>query len=553
MTRPTRRWPVLIVMCLAMLVLQMDNMVLNVALPTLARDLGADEQQLQSILAAYMIPFAGLLLFAGSLSDRLGRRRLLVTGLLVFGVASGFAAWSGSPTALIAARLAMGVGGALMMPSTMSILIVTFPDETERRKAMSAFAVMSVLGLVGGPLLGGVLIAHFWWGSVFLINVPLVALALPAACVLLPESHGPARRFDPLGAVLSVLWTGSLVWAIIKLPGGLTLSVRAALIVAGAGLAAFLAWEIRTSEPMVPLRLFGSRNFSGSCFSILLLMFAFGGLLLVLTQYLQSVLGYSPTRAALALLPVVIAMMIVQPVATAAAKQIGQRAILVIGLLMLAGAFGLFTAAGSHTSFWLVGAVLVLVGAGAGLAQPAAMTVLTGAIPAELAGVGSALNDTMLQTGAAFGVAGLGSLLASGYAHALPATAPAASRKSLTEALAIAAHAHDPALSSAARDAFVHGMGTTSIVSAIVVAAGALLALLVVRANTRDSADGHQPPTMLATSQSGSPAHRAAATRTHIGASPRRAAASRGNPQRTPGRPAGSGRGAPVSRGSGIC
>lgn len=178
--------------------------------------------QLQLILAAYMIPFAGLLLFAGSLSDRFGRRRLLMIGLLVFGVASGFATWSGSPGALIAARLAMGVGGALMMPSTISILIVTFPDETERRKAMSAFAVMSVLGLVGGPLLGGVLIAQFWWSSVFLINVALVALALPAAFVLPPESHGPARRFDPLGAASWVVWAGSLVWAIIKLPDGLT-------------------------------------------------------------------------------------------------------------------------------------------------------------------------------------------------------------------------------------------------------------------------------------------------------------------------------------------
>ena len=245
---------------------------------------------------------------------------------------------------------------------------------------------------------------------------------------------------------------------------------------------------------MVPLRLFGYRDFSGSCFSILLVMFAFGGLLLVLTQYLQSVLGYTPTRAALALLPLVIAMIIVQPAATAAAQHIGQRIILATGLLTLASAFGLFTACGSHSSFWLVGAALVLVGAGTGMAQPAAMTVLTGAIPPEFAGVGSALNDTMLQTGAAFGVAGLGSLLASGYAHALPATAPAGSRQSLTGALAIAAHTHNPALGSAARDAFVHGMAATFIASVIAVTAGAVVAFLAVRGNATPPTGTSRPP-----------------------------------------------------------
>ena len=490
-----RRWLIVLVMCAAMLVLQMDNMVLNVALPTLARDLGADEQQLQLILAAYLVPFAGLLLFAGSLSDRFGRRRLLVVGLFMFGVASGLAAWSGSPSGLIAARLAMGVGAALMMPSTMSILILTFPEETDRRKAMSAFAVMSVLGLVGGPLLGGVLIAHFWWGSAFLINIPVVALTLPAAYLLLPESHGPAQRSDPLGAVLSVLWTGSLVWAIITLPDGVTPSVRTTLIIAGTSLLAFVSWELRTREPMVPLALLRSRNFTGSAVSILLLMFAFGGLLLVLTQYLQSVLGYPPTRAALALLPVVLAMIIIQPVATAAGQRIGQRATLVLGLLILASAFALLTRSGTHASLGLLGAMLVLVGAGAGMAQPAAMTVLTGAIPPHYAGVGSALNDTILQTGTAFGVAVLGSILTGRYAHTLPATAPAAARHSLTEALAIAARTHDPALSNAARDAFVHGMGTTSTISAIAAAAAAALAFLIVRDNTSRLAAANQPAT----------------------------------------------------------
>jgi predicted MFS family arabinose efflux permease len=278
-----------------------------------------------------------------------------------------------------------------------------------------------------------------------------------------------------------MVWTVSLVWAIVKIPDGVTSAVRYNLVVAVVGFVLFLVWETHTTQPMVPLRLFRQRNFSGACFSIVLLMFAFGGGMLVLTQYLQSVLDYTPTTAALALLPLVIVMIVIQPVASGLSAKTGQRPVLVIGLLVLAGAFGLFTVLDTRAPGWLVGAVLALFGIGAGLAQPAAMTVLTGAIPHESAGVGSALNDTMLQTGAAFGVASLGSLLASGYAHALPGTAPAAARGSLTEALTIAAHTNDSALSEAARHAFVHGMGSTFVVSAAVVVAGAVLAQLVVR------------------------------------------------------------------------
>lgn len=475
-----RRWWVLVVMCLAMLVLQMDAMVLNVALPTLATDLGADDGQLQLILTAYMVPFAGLLLLAGSLSDRFGRRRLLIIGLVVFGVASGFAAWAGNPEVLIATRFGMGVGGALMMPSTMSILIVSFPDETERRKAMSAFAVMSVLGLVGGPLVGGFLLQHFWWGSVFLLNVPLVVLALIAAATLLTESTGPARRFDPLGAALSMVWTATLIWAIVELPDGLTPPVLIALIVAGVSLAVFVVWEWRSRHPMVPIGLFGNRDFSGSCFSILLVMFAYGGFLLVLTQYLQSVQGRTPTAAALALLPVVIAMIVMPPIATAIGQRTGQKPLLLAGLLLLAAAFVLLALCDEDTGWWQLAGILALFGVGGGVAQPAAMTILTGAIPHEHAGVGSALNDTMLQTGSAFGVAVLGSILAGGYSGRL-GEAPGPARESLAGALQYAAVRRDSALAQTARDAFVGSMQLTLAVSAAVVVLGAALAAALVR------------------------------------------------------------------------
>ncbi|WP_265445219.1 MFS transporter [Flexivirga meconopsidis] len=454
---PTRaRWWVLIAMCLAMLLLQMDNMVLNVALPTLAADLDASNQQLQLMLTAYMVPFAGLLLLAGSLSDRFGRKRLLIIGLLLFAAASAAGAWVDSAELLIAARFVMGLGGALMMPSTMSILIVYFPDEQERRKAMSSFAVMSVLGLVGGPVVGGLLLEHFWWGSIFLLNVPLAALALAAALFLLTESRGPVGEFDPVGALLSVIWTGCLVWAIIELPRGFTTPVRLVLLAGLVALVLFLVWESVIKHPMVPLSLFRNRDFSGSCFAIVLVMFTFGGFLLVLTQYLQSVLGYRPAQAAISLLPLVVAMLLVQPIATSLGARIGQRGVLSLGLVIVAAAFALLLTVGVASSYVALAPAFVGFGVGAGMAQPAAMTLLTGAIPADQAGVGSALNDTMLQTGAALGVACLGSLLARGM------------------------RGHDSG-AGLARQAFVDAMHQTFTVSVAVVLLGVVIAMLVIR------------------------------------------------------------------------
>ncbi|MER5424786.1 MFS transporter [Streptosporangium roseum] len=215
--RHPRRWLILVVLCLSTLVLVIDNMVLTVAIPPLAADLGASAQDTQWILESYVLVFAGLLLTAGSLSDRYGRRRVMIIGLVVFGVASLAAAYAGDPVQLIAAHALMGVGGALIMPSTLSILITVF-DDAERRKAMAAWSAVAMLGLVGGPVLGGVLIVWFWWGAVFLINVPIAVPAIVAAPALMPESKGPWSKPDPLGAILSVVGMTALVWTIIELP-----------------------------------------------------------------------------------------------------------------------------------------------------------------------------------------------------------------------------------------------------------------------------------------------------------------------------------------------
>lgn len=477
-----RRWWVLIVMALSVLVLQMDNMVLNVALPALSRDLGASTEALQWIINAYIVVFAGLLLLAGSLSDRYGRRQLLVLGLIVFGVGSVVAVVSSTPEMLVGARALMGVGAAAIMPATMSIPIVSFPDERERRTALSIIGVSTVLGLVGGPLLGGFLIEQFSWRAIFFVNLPVVALAIIAAFTLMTESTGPSRRPDPAGVVLSLLWTVALVYAIQAGPGGLTASVIAAWALGLGGLVAFIIWERRTVEPLVPLALFRSRAFSGSVAAVMLLQFAYGGLLLIAMQFLQLVLGYTSMQAALALIPLVIAIMVAMPLGGVGGMRYGQRNMTIVGMVLIAVGFALSSFARVDASTWQVIVALSVFGLGSGLAQPAASTILTGAIPHRLAGVGSALNDTILQTGAAFGVAVLGSILAGTYQAQLPAGASQQVRESLAGAMAAAKGS--AALLGPAEQAFLDGLQVAFLVCAAVVLLGAVVVRIVVPRHT---------------------------------------------------------------------
>ena len=322
-----RRWLILIVLCLATLVLVVDNMVLTVAVPALTESLHASAQNIQWVLDSYILVFAGLLLTTGSLSDRFGRRRVLIIGLAVFGIASAVATLANNPGELIAARVAMGVGGALLMPSTLSILITVFTDEAERRKAMAAWTVVAMVGLVGGPVLGGVMISHFWWGSVFLLNIPIAALAIVAAVVLMPESKGPWRKPDPLGTILSIVGLTSLVWVIIELPKGITRpGTLAAAALAVVALVSFGIWETRIAEPMVPLQLFKQRNFSGGSFSLTLVQIGNGGLLLVMTQYLQFVLGFSALKASLCFIPLAVAALIFNTLGRRARDEVRQPA-----------------------------------------------------------------------------------------------------------------------------------------------------------------------------------------------------------------------------------
>ncbi len=464
--RQPRRWLVLVVLCLSALVLVVDNLVLTVAVPPLAQDLGASASDIQWILDSYILVFAGLLLTSGSLGDRFGRRRILIIGLALFGAASLLATYAGSPLELVVARVVMGVGGALIMPSTLSILITVF-DEEERPKAMAAWSAVAIVGFVGGPILGGALIAWFWWGAVFLINVPIVVLAIVAAVVLMPESRGPWQKPDPLGAVLSVVGMTALVWTIIELPKhGLPVT---SLVIAVVALAAFVIWESRVEHPMVPLKLFRSRNFSGGSLSLTLVQIGSGGLLLVVTQYLQFVLDYTPTEAGLAFVPMAIASLIFNSLGATLGQRLGNRWLVGLGMIVIAAAFVVLTF--ESGSFITMATAMFLIGAGGGLAAPAAINALMSTVPPEQAGVGSALNDTIQQMGAALGVAVLGSVLSAGFIAQMPAGSPA----NISEAIAV------PGLASVARTAFTSAMSTTFWICAAGVVVAAILAITVMR------------------------------------------------------------------------
>ncbi|QBS42189.1 MFS transporter [Nocardia sp. CS682] len=489
-TRNPKRWWILIVLCLSTLVLVIDNFVLAVAVPPLAEDLNASAQDIQWILDSYILVFAGLLLTSGSLADRFGRRRVMIIGLVLFGLASLGATLASSPIEMIVARTVMGVGGALVLPSTLSILITVFDDQ-ERRKAMSFWSAASVLGLVGGPVLGGVLIAHFWWGAAFLINIPVAIVAIVAAVVLMPESKGPWTAPDVPGAVLSMVGMTALVWTIIEFPKGgfdhaSTLSTLAIAIVS---LVAFIVWEKRVEHPMVPLDLFRNRDFTGGSLSLTLVQVANGGLLLVLTQYLQFVLGYSPTKAGLAFIPMMVASIVFNGLGAGLGSKVGNRTLAVTGMLVSAVGLGLLAGLSADSGFGMLALALVILGAGAGLAQPAAIAALMGAVPQEQAGVGSALNDTIQQAGAALGIAVLGSILSSTYTSSMPDSAPEAARHSIGDALALAARTGDTALFGTAREAFTDAMSVSFVAGGVGILAGAVVALVVMRNKNNATVD----------------------------------------------------------------
>jgi len=480
--RNPRRWLILAVLCLSMLVVVIDNMVLNIAIPSLIRELGASAAEIQWIIDAYILVFAGLLLTAGSLSDRHGRRRGLVIGLIVFGSASVLATLCRTPGQLIAVRGLMGVGAAFLMPGTLSILTTVF-DETERKKAIAIWSSVLMVGALGAPAVGGLLLQHFWWGSVFLMNIPVAILGIVAALAIIPESRGNASRPDLVGALLSMVGMTALVWGVISTAkdGWSSGQTIGGFVVAVLGLAGFVLWELRAAEPMLPMKLFKDRNFAGASLSVVLLSFSAGGVILALTQYLQFVLGFEPIKAGFAFIPMIVTAMVFNGVGVVVDKKLGTRAALGIGFLLLAAGFGVLASTGPEDGYLKLTIALVVMGMGSGTAGPAAYGTLLGALPPERVGVGSAVNDTVQQVGQALSVAVLGSVLTAAYRSSMPTDVIPEARDSIGDALRIAAETANGALAQVAKNAFVDAISLTSLVGVIGGIAAAVVAVSVLR------------------------------------------------------------------------
>ena len=412
-----RRRQILLVLCLSLLVVVIDNTILNTALPTLARVLHAGTSSLQWITDAYTLCFAALLIPAGALGDRYGRRLSLLGGLTVFALGSTAAAFSSGTGMLIGARVVMGLGAAFVMPATLSILNAVFPPK-ERPQAIAAWSAVAGVGIVIGPTLGGLLLSHFWWGSVFLINVPLVALALAGVLAMVPETAEPGgHRLDFPGTLLVAGALFAIVDAIIEAPSrGWTGTVTLAEV--GTGLAAlgiFVWWELRIAHPLIDLRIFASRAFSTAAASVTVIFFALFGSLFVLTQYLQLVHGYSPLAAGVRALPFAFAMAGVSPLSPILAKRLGTRVIIPAGMALMGGGLLDLSAAGVHTGYPSLAVAVAIMGAGMGLVMAPASTTIMTTVPAHQAGAGSAINDTIREVGGALGVAIVGSLSAAVY------------------------------------------------------------------------------------------------------------------------------------------
>ncbi len=480
-----RRWWTLGVLCLSLVMIVVANASLNVALPTLVNDLHASASSLQWIVDAYSLVFAGLLLTAGSLGDRYGRRLALNGGLIIFGGASGLAAFAGSSAQLIAARAVMGVGAALVMPATLSVLAHVFPP-AERRQAIAIWAGFAGVGAALGGVSSGWLLQHFWWGSIFLTNVAVVAVALIAGAILIPkanEDHEPS--LDLVGALLSIAGLGTLVYAIIEAPGRgwLAPATVVTFAVAALILVGFAAWELRTPEPMLDLRFFRNPQFAAATSTITLVFFVMFGMIFTLTQYLQLVLGYSPLEAGVRMLPWALVYMISTRRSARFVERFGQRAVVSFGLVGVAAGLGLMALSGLRSDYPVLALSLVVSAAGMGMVTAPSTGAIIVSLPLNKAGVGSAVNDTTRELGGALGVAVMGSLVASLYRGDLPTSAHAAS-SSLGAGLEAAAKLPGPAaalLAHSARAAYVHAFDVTMVVAVGVALVASVLVSFVLR------------------------------------------------------------------------
>jgi EmrB/QacA subfamily drug resistance transporter len=488
-----RRWWILGVLCLSLLMIVVANASLNVALPTLVSDLHASSSSLQWIVDAYGLVFAGLLLTAGSLGDRFGRRLALNGGLVIFGGASALAAMSGSANALIAARAVMGVGAAFIMPATLSILAHVFPPN-ERPRAIAIWAAFAGVGVALGGVISGWLLRHFWWGSIFLINVVVVVIALAVGAILIPKSKERMHAaLDPVGAVLSIAGLGTLVYAIIEAPdhGWVSATTIGTFALAVVIILGFVRWELHTAEPMLDLRYFRNPRFSAATTAITFVFFVMFGVYFVITQYLQSVHGYDPFDAGVRILPFAVAYMISAMRSARLVEKFGQRRVVSFGMVVVAAGLAMMSRSGVDTSYTYFAVSLALTALGMGLVTAPSTGAIMQSLPLGKAGVGSAVNDTTRELGGALGVAVFGSLVASTFhsefvSHVSGVTGAAS--RSLGAALQRAATlpaTRGGTVAGAAREAFVRGFDSTLTIAVGVALLAAVLVTWLLRPAAR--------------------------------------------------------------------
>ncbi|MFF9840792.1 MFS transporter [Streptomyces sp. NPDC013740] len=486
-----RRWVILGVLMLSLLIVVLDNSILNVAVKTIASPaptgLGATQSELEWAINSYTLVFAGLLFTSGLLGDRLGRKRVLLFGITVFGAASALAAFSGSPGELVAYRALMGLGAAFVMPATLAVLMNVFERE-EQPKAIGIWAGGVGLAIAIGPITGGVLLEHFWWGSVFLVNVPVVLTALALMVGLVPDSRDPRPgRIDLPGVLLSVLGLVLLVYGIIR--GGELASATdvTVLVPALAGLAvlvAFVLYEKRSDHPALDISYFRKPAFSAAVAAIALVFFALLGVTFFSAFYLQSVRGYTALQSGLLILPLAVAQMLFSPRARLVVERFGAKAVCIAGMLAVAAGLACFALFDADTPVWVLELVFFVQGTGMAHIMPPVTVAVMQTLPREKAGSGSAINNTFRQVGGALGVAVLGSVLSSTYRGgiedhlgAVPAGLRHAAGESLEATLAVAQRL-GPAgrdLVVPAYDAFLHAMHVTAIGSAAVALIGAVV------------------------------------------------------------------------------
>jgi DHA2 family multidrug resistance protein-like MFS transporter len=488
-----RRWIILPVLCLSVFLVVVDNTIVNVALPTLNRQLGASITSLQWIVDAYSLAFAGLLLAGGGIGDRLGRKGTMQVGLLFFGLFSVAAAASHSTGTLISARALMGVAAAFIFPASLAILTSVFPDPSERQKALGIWGATSGIAVAFGPITGGALLQHFWYGSIFLVNVPIVIVTLIAGQVLIPRiPRITTHRFDIRGMLLSTAGVTTLVLAIIEGPQwGWTATGTVACFAAAAVLVTvFTLLELRTEGPLLDVRVFLIPRFSGGAISISVAFFCLFGFIFLITQYFQFVKGYSTLSAGVHTLPFAIVAAIFTPVAAVVALRVGSRLVVTTGLLLMGG--GLLMAAfnsEANTAYFgpiIVAMVLLALGLSS-ITAPTAEAVM-GSVPDEQRGAAAGVNNTTRELGGTLGVAVFGSIFVSGYAPRIisafrslpiPAGPKTETHQSMAAALAVVGHAPhsvQPALLSITFTAFHSGLKVACIVGAGVAVVGAMAA-----------------------------------------------------------------------------